>query len=64
MDPKAHRDRKVLEIRNLVIEPGIKVSEKLIHDLKTKLSDFATFNNCSEYTITKSKPEYLKSALS
>jgi uncharacterized protein YcaQ len=64
MDPKAHRHRKVLEIRNLVIEPGIKVSEKLIHDLKSKLSDFATFNNCSEYTITKSKPEYLKSALS
>ena len=64
MDPKAHRDKKLLEIRNLVMEPGVKLNERLIYDLKSKLLQFADFNGCMEYRISKSNPGFLKSALS
>lgn len=63
MDPKAHRDRKVLEIRNLALDPHVKSSDKLLNALKSKLDQFAAFNECDEFTITKSTPESLKSAL-
>ncbi len=63
MDPKAHRDRKVLEIRNLALDPHVKSSDKLLNALKSKLNQFASFNECHEFTITKSTPKSLKSAL-
>ncbi|GJM30009.1 MAG: hypothetical protein DHS20C17_26440 [Cyclobacteriaceae bacterium] len=64
MDPKAFRDKKVLVIRNLVIEPSIKLEDRLIYQLKSKLQAFAEFNQCDKYEITKTTPGVLKSALS
>lgn len=64
MDPKAYRDHKILEIKNLAIEPWVKITDKLVHDMKSKLAEFATFNDCLEFKVNKTTPAFLKSVLS
>lgn len=64
IDPKAHRDRKLLEVRNLALEPGVKITDQLISHLKNKLIAFAEFNDCHEIQVAKSSPSNLKYALS
>ena len=63
IDPKAHRDHKVLEIRNLALEPHVKLTNQLLYELKSKLIQFVAFNECTEFTVTRSMPESLKSSL-
>lgn len=64
MDPKAFRDKRVLQINNVALEPNVKMDEKLIYCLRKKLQEFADFNQCDRYVIIKSTPSALKSALS
>jgi uncharacterized protein YcaQ len=63
MDPKAHRDRGELEIRNLALRSQVTISDQLVYQLRTRLKDFADFNGCHTYHITRSRPEVLKSLL-
>ena len=64
IDPKAFREKKLLEIRNLCLEPTVKISDQLIHAIKSKLTNFATFNHCDRFIVTKSTPGFLKSRVS
>ncbi len=63
MDPKSHRKQKQLEIKNLQLEPKVKITDRLITDLKQKLGEFCDFNQCTSYRIAKTDPLTLKSAL-
>jgi uncharacterized protein YcaQ len=63
MDPKAFRDQKVLEIRNLALEPWVKITDRLVDDMKSKLAEFAMFNDCLEFKVNKTTPAFLKSVL-
>ena len=53
LDPKAERKSDVLVIKNLQIEPHVKVSERLIWALKNALHDFAAFNECHTVKVVK-----------
>lgn len=63
MDPKAHRDGKVLEIKNMVLEPYVKVNDQLIVKLREKLHEFAAFNECDKIVFVNTRPAVLKTAL-
>ena len=63
MDPKAHRDSGELEIRNLAFRPQVTIDDSLVHQLKSRIKDFADFNGCQTFRITRSSPEVLKSLL-
>lgn len=52
LDPKAHRKDGVLEIRRLHLEPGEKVTNKLVTGLNNALHDFAQWHGTPEVRIT------------
>lgn len=52
LDPKAHRREGVLEIRRLHLEPGVKVTTKLVSGLNAALHDFAHWHATPEVQIT------------
>ncbi|MGI9543448.1 MAG: winged helix-turn-helix domain-containing protein [Cyclobacteriaceae bacterium] len=64
LDPKADRAKGKLIIKNLALEPWVKVDDALVQALKDKLVDFAHFNGCAEIEILKSEPKSLKSLFS
>ena len=63
MDPKAHRQQKVLEIRNLALEEGVQITDGLIAKLQQKLQEFADFNECETWQIKHTTPASLRSKL-
>ena len=60
LDPKAERKTGVLIINNLQIEPHIKINDQLLWALRDALHDFAAFNGCERFQISKSDPGFLK----
>ena len=64
LDPKADRAKGKLLIKNLALEPWVKIDDALIEALKNKLMDFAHFNGCEEIEIQKSEPGILQSLFS
>lgn len=52
LDPKAHRKDGVLEIRRLHLEPGVKVTNKLVTGLNSALHDFAQWHGTPQVKIT------------
>ena len=63
LDPKAHRAQKLLEIRNLVLEPHIKIDHQLITKLRAKLWEFTEFNQCETFKVVKAQPRKLLDTL-
>jgi uncharacterized protein YcaQ len=57
MDAKAKRDDEVLIIKNLVLEPAVKVTDTLITELGRSILDFATANGCTRVTIDRVEPK-------
>ena len=51
MDCKAHRQQGVLEVRNLVREPGLRKLEQFAAALANELRAFAAFNQCDDIRI-------------
>ncbi len=64
IDPKAHRETKHLEIRNLVLEDTVRITDAIVEKLKHKLQEFCRFNDCETLEIRKTNPGHLKSTLS
>ncbi|MEJ2178145.1 MAG: crosslink repair DNA glycosylase YcaQ family protein [Gammaproteobacteria bacterium] len=59
MDCKAHRDRGVFEVRNLVLEPKMRKLDQFAAALATELRAFAAFNQCDDISIsTVCTPEF------
>lgn len=63
MDPKAHREQKHLEIRNLAIEPDVTLDQNLVQKLRLKLMEFAHFNECDYFSISQAHPQHLMTTL-
>lgn len=68
MDCKAHRDRGVFEVRNLVLEPKMRKLDQFAAALATELRAFAGFNQCDDISIstvcTREFETYLKHQVS
>jgi len=63
LDPKAHRQEKRLEIKNLYIEDGVVVDDELVDALKKTLAQFAAWHEMESIEITASNPTDLKEGL-
>ncbi len=63
VDTKAERKISNLEIRNLVLESGVKLDDELIQALIEGLTRFATDNNCNSLTLLRASPRQLQQHL-
>ncbi len=63
LDPKAHRAEGRFELRNIHLEPWVKLDEDLIHGLAEALSSCARWHATPEVTIVQSDPPELAEAL-
>lgn len=66
MDCKSHRDQARFEIKALYVEPeyaGPKVAEELMTPLANAVWDYARFDACSEVSVTRSEPAFVKPLL-
>lgn len=53
LDPKLHRDRGVLEIRQLHIEPGFQPDQSFVNGLRDTLASLATFLEADDLHVPK-----------
>jgi uncharacterized protein YcaQ len=59
IDPKAHRTRKVFEVKTLHLEPGVEITPELIADLAAALKRLAAWHATPEVIISASNPPEL-----
>jgi uncharacterized protein YcaQ len=55
-DPKLERKTGMLILRALYLEPGVKLSERLISDIAAAMRDFMAFHEAKELVIERSEP--------
>ncbi len=60
MDCKAERDKSVLHINHLALEPHLKKEDAFATALSNELKSFMKFNNCSSINLHKTSPEKFK----
>lgn len=63
LDPKAHRKEKRMEIKMIILEPGMVIEEQFIHELKQTLADFTRWHGMETLEISETKPADLLEAL-
>jgi hypothetical protein len=56
MDCKAEREKSVLHIHHLALEPGLLKVDEFTVDLCKELSAFMSFNDCNELQLHKTSP--------
>jgi hypothetical protein len=59
LDPKAHRGEGRFEVRVIHLEPGVKVTERLIHDVAGAIVECAAWHATPEVTMTAANPRAL-----
>ncbi|MGZ6346189.1 MAG: winged helix-turn-helix domain-containing protein [Anaerolineales bacterium] len=57
LDPKLERKTGKLILRALYLEPGVKLSERLVNDIAAAMRDFMSFHEAKELIIEHSEPE-------
>ena len=55
-DPKLERKSGTLILRALYLEPGVKLSERLVSDIAAAMHDFMSFHEAKELVIERSEP--------
>lgn len=55
-DPKLERKTGTLILRALYLEPGVKLSERLVSDIAAAMRDFMSFHEAKELVIERSEP--------
>jgi len=55
-DPKLERKTRILRIKALYLEPGVRPDEELLRDTAFAMRDFMTFHEASELVIEHSQP--------
>jgi len=55
-DPKVERQKGILRLKALYLEPGIALDEQLVHDVAAAMRDFMRFHKATELVIEKSQP--------
>lgn len=63
LDPKAHRKERLLEVRALHLEPGVRVTRTLVSALRKMLADFAGWQGLDRVEVRVSDPPDLAQAL-
>ncbi len=56
LDPKLHRDRSTLEIRNLQLEPDFDITHDFRTELRDRIEDLARFTHASEIQMPNENP--------
>jgi uncharacterized protein YcaQ len=64
LDPKAHRKEGTFEIKALHLEPGVKVDDALVNELKTTLKDCATWHKTPNVIVRWANADNLAEQLS
>jgi uncharacterized protein YcaQ len=56
VDAKAHRKGGVFELKSLVLEPGVRVSERFVRDLAAAFIRCARWHGCPQVVLTHAEP--------
>jgi hypothetical protein len=59
MDPRFDRERGRLVVRGLWLEPGVKATRRLSHNLRDALETFRRFHGASDVTVQRTVPRVL-----
>ena len=59
LDPKAHRKEGLFEVKALHLEPGVVVTDELVHDLAAILRDCAAWHATPQVVVRRSDPPAL-----
>jgi uncharacterized protein YcaQ len=57
VDAKAHRREGVFELKSLVLEPGVRVSDRFTRDVAGALQRLANWHACPQIQITQATPQ-------
>lgn len=57
IDPKIERQKGILILHNIILEPGISVDDEILKGVASALKRFRDFNDCEEILIEKSTPK-------
>jgi hypothetical protein len=63
LDAKAHRKQKRMEVKALFLEPGVSLTDDLVHSLKQTLDQFTAWHGMETLEITAADPADLLEAL-
>ena len=63
VDAKAHRREGVFELKSLVLEPGVRLSERFTRDIAGALARCARWHGCPALRVTRTDPAYFGVAL-
>lgn len=63
LDPKAHRREKRMEIRKIYLEPGVRITDDLVDDLRNTLQAFTAWHGMETLEIVETDPVVLREAL-
>jgi uncharacterized protein YcaQ len=63
VDAKAHRREGVFELKALVLEPGVRVSERFTRDIAAALRRCARWHGCATVRLTRAIPASFKPQL-
>lgn len=64
VDAKAHRKERAFELKSLVLEPGVRASERFVRDLAGTLVRCARWHGCHRVVLTRAEPAALAAPLS
>jgi uncharacterized protein YcaQ len=59
LDAKAHRKHHQLQVKNLVVEPHVKIEDRLIQALANGIAKFAKDHDCDSLSFQRSTPTTL-----
>jgi uncharacterized protein YcaQ len=64
VDAKAHRRDGVFELKSLVLEPGVRVSERFTRDIAAAVQRCANWHGCPEVRVASTEPASFAAPLS
>jgi len=64
VDAKAHRKAGTFELKSLVLEPGVRASERFVRDLASAFVRCARWHGCPQVVLTRTEPAELAAPLS
>jgi uncharacterized protein YcaQ len=63
VDPKAHRQDGLFEVKALYLEPGVTVTDELVADVAGAIRECAQWHGTPEVVVRKTQPAKLRAAL-
>lgn len=63
LDAKAHRAERVFEVKVLYLEPGVRMTQRLVDDIAAALARCAAWHSCDRVTVMRCDPRALRAAL-